>query len=133
MRKRSVLEAADAAAILAAAKAEAKKNGWNASIAVLDEAGHLLSIDRMDGAPVKSPDIAIEKARSAAYFRIPTKVFQDMSKDFPVITSLPYAMPLQGGVPIMAGNECVGAIGVSGMHPHEDEQVALAGVGALKA
>jgi len=130
MRMKPVLEAADAAKIMAAAKAEAAKNGWRVTIVIVDEGGTLMALERMDGAPLKSPDIATEKARTAALFRRPSKIFQDLVKDNPGMLGLP-VLPLQGGVPLMSGGECVGAIGVSGVQAHEDEQVAAAGAAAL--
>jgi glc operon protein GlcG len=131
MRMKPALEAADAAAILAAAKAEAQKQGWKVTIAIVDEGGALLALERLDGAPLKSPDIATEKARTAALFRRPSKAFQDLIKSRPEMLRLP-AFPVQGGVPVMAGAECVGGVGVSGVQSHEDEQVALAGAAAVK-
>jgi glc operon protein GlcG len=131
MRMKPMLEAADAAAIMAAAKAEAARNGWMVTIAVVDDAGMLLALERMDGALPKSPDIATDKARTAAQFRLSTKAFQDILKDRPEMVCMP-ALPVQGAVPVMVGNDCVGAVGVSGVQSHEDEQVAYAGAAALK-
>lgn len=131
MRMKPVLEAADAAAMMAAAKAEAGKNGWSVTIAIVDEAGVLLALERMDGAPPRSPDVAADKARTAAQFRRPSKAFQDILKERPEMARMP-VLPVQGGVPVMAGSDCVGAIGVSGAQSHEDEQVAFAGAAAIK-
>jgi glc operon protein GlcG len=126
------LEAADAAQMLAAAKAEAERQGWKVTIAIVDDGGALLALMRMDGAPVQSPIVATEKARSAALFRRPSKTDQDMVKVRPEMARLPGALPIQGGIPVMVQGECVGGIGVSGAQSHEDEQVALAGAGVVK-
>jgi len=86
----------------------------------------------MDGAPFKSPDIATAKARTSAFFRRPSKAFQDLIKERPEMAQLPEALPIQGGVPLLVGGECVGAVGVSGVQSHEDEQIAFAGAAVVK-
>ena len=131
MRMKPTLEEADAAAILAAAKAEAARHGWKVTIAIVDDGGALLALARLDGAPLKSPEVATEKARTAALFRRPSKAFQDILKERPEMLGMP-VLPVQGGVPVMVGSDCVGGVGVSGVQSHEDEQVAAAGAAAVK-
>jgi glc operon protein GlcG len=133
MRTKSTITAADAATILAACKIEAEKNQWKVSIAVVDDAGHLVHIERADGAPFQSPEIARRKAFTACAGKQPTKFFEDMVKERPAIALMPDRLPLQGGVPIIHNGECVGGIGVSGVKSHEDEIVAIAGLNALLA
>ena len=131
MRTKHALTAADAQKIVAACKAEAEKNKWNVSIAVVDEGGYLLHLERADGAPLPSPEIATGKARTAAIARTATKVLEDVAKDRPATLSFPGRMPVQGGVPLMYQGECLGGVGVSGVKSPEDEQVALAGSAVL--
>ena len=133
MRTKSTISASDAAIIIAAAKIEAEKNQWKVSIAVVDEAGYLVHLERADGAGLQSAQIAEMKARTAALGKAPTKVFEDMVKERPAIALMPNRLPVQGGVPISHEGDCVGGIGVSGVKSHEDEQVALAGLNALLA
>jgi glc operon protein GlcG len=131
MRDKPSLTAADAEAAVNACKAEAQKHKWNVSIAVLDEGGFLLALHRMDGAPPVSAEVAIGKARTAAMTRRPSKFFEDRVKERPGFASFPAGILIQGGLPIMHRGECVGAVGVSGVQSHEDEQIAQAGVNAL--
>jgi glc operon protein GlcG len=133
MRTKTILTAADAVTILAACKAEAAKNNWLVSIAVTDEAGYLLHLERMDNAPLPSAEIATLKARTAAIAKAPTKALEDVVKERPAVGLMPGRLPVQGGVPIMHNGECVGGIGVSGVKSHEDEIVAIAGRDALLA
>ena len=115
----------------AACKAEAAKNKWNVTIAVADDAGSLLYLERLDGAGPMTADVAAGKARTAAVTRRPTKFWEDRVKERPVFLKFPDNLPIQGGVPIVYQGECVGAIGVSGVQSHEDEQIASAGIAAL--
>jgi glc operon protein GlcG len=132
MRMKPSLTLADAREIIAAAKAEAEKNQWTVSIAVLDEGGLLLALERMDGAFPQSAEIAIKKGWTAAMVRLPTKAMEDMVKDRPALVGFPGQLRVQGGLPIKVGAECVGAVGVSGAASPQDEQVAAAGIAALK-
>ena len=116
----------------AAAEAEAVKNNWNVVIVVVDDGGHLVYLQRIDGTQTGSIDVAIGKARTAAAFKRPTKVFDDLAKTRPSIMSLGDATLLEGGVPIMAGGQLVGAVGVSGVTSQQDAQVAEAGIAALQ-
>jgi uncharacterized protein GlcG (DUF336 family) len=131
MRDRPCLTSADTAKIISACKAEAAKNKWNVSIAVLDEGGFLLEFHRMEGAPPISAEVAIGKAHTAAMTKRPSKFFEDRVKERPAFANFPAGILIQGGLPILHKGECVGAIGVSGVQSHEDEQVAQAGVDAV--
>jgi uncharacterized protein GlcG (DUF336 family) len=117
--------------MLAACEAEAAKNNWGVAIAILDEGGHLLGFQRMDGVGPIAAEVAIGKALASALTKRPSKFFEDRVKDRPAFITFPAGVLIQGAVPIMHQNECVGAIGVSGVQSHEDEQIALAGVQAL--
>jgi glc operon protein GlcG len=131
MRMKPCLTADDARRILVAARAEAEKNGWNVTIAVVDDGGVLVALERMDGAFPHSAEIATRKAWTAAMVRLPTKAMEDMVKDRPALVSFPGQLRVQGGLPIRHDGECVGAVGVSGVASHQDEQVAAAGIKAL--
>jgi len=132
MRTRHTLTGAGVQKMVAACKAEATKNKWNVSIAVVDDAGYLLYLERLDGARPVTAEVATEKATTAARTRRPTKFWDDRIKERPSFMKFPGLVPLQGGVPIMYQNECVGAIGVSGVQLPEDEQIANAGASALE-
>ncbi len=131
MRIKSCLTLADVTKILAACEAEALKNKWGVAVAIVDEGGHLLGFQRMDGAGPISAEVAIGKARTSALTRRPSKFFEDRVKERPAFVSFPAGVLIQGALPIMHQNECVGAVGVSGVASHEDEQIALAGINAL--
>ena len=131
MRQKFSLTSAEASAIVTAAKLEAVKNNWKVSIAVVDEGGYLIHLERMDGATLASPEIATMKARTAALSRVPTKFLEDVTKERTATIMFPGRLPVQGGLPILYEGECVGAVGVSGVKSPEDEQIASAGLGAL--
>jgi glc operon protein GlcG len=131
MRTKPCLTSADASRMMAACLAEAEENKWNVSVAILDEGGYLLAFQRMDGAPAISTEVALGKARTSALTKRPSKFFEDRVKERPAFASFPAGVLIQGGLPILHQNECVGAIGVSGVQSHEDEQVAQAGIKAL--
>ena len=131
MRNRPTLTAADVQKMVAACKSEATKNKWSVSIAVVDDAGYLLYLERLDGAGPVTAEVATEKAITSARTRRPSKFWEDRIKERPAFMKFPGVLPLQGGVPVMYQNECVGAIGVSGVQSHEDEQIANAGAAAL--
>ena len=131
MRNKMCLTASDAEKILAACKAEAEKNKWNVTIAVVDDAGCLVRLERLDGAVAQSTIIATAKAQTAAATRTPTKALEDIVKERPATVAFPGRVAVQGGLPIMYQGECVGGVGVSGAKSHEDEQVAGAGLKAL--
>jgi len=131
MRDKPCLTSADTAKAMAACKAEAEKNKWKVAIAIVDDGGYLLAFERMDGVAAISAEVAVGKARTSAMTRRPSKFFEDRVKERPAFANFPAGLLIQGGLPIMHKNECVGAIGVSGVASHEDEQVAQAGVATL--
>jgi glc operon protein GlcG len=129
---RTVLTLDAAKEIMAAAEAEAGKNSWAVSIAILDEGARLIMLQRMDGAPPASVDVCQAKGRSAALFKRPTKAFSDAVTGGRVaIMALPGAIPVEGGLPLMSGGQCVGAIGVSGVTSEQDAQIGAAGAALL--
>lgn len=132
MRTRPALTLSDCKKIAAAAEAEAVKNNWNVSVAILDDGGNVLHLFRMDGANRLTPEIAMRKARTSALTGRPSKSWEDRIKDGRLAMLAMPVTPVQGGVPIIVEGECVGAVGVSGVQSHEDEQIAAAGIAALK-
>lgn len=124
------LTAADAARITEAAEAKALAEGWNVVIAILDDGGHLISLKRMDGVQIGSIDVAQAKAKSAVFFKRPTKVFEDTMKGEggSRIATLPHAVGVEGGLPIFKDGIIVGSIGVSGVTSAQDGIIADAGV-----
>jgi glc operon protein GlcG len=133
MKTKSVLEFADIKAIAAAAEAEALKNNWAVSIAIVDDGGHLLSYQRLDGAAPISAHIAPAKARTAALGRRESKVYEDMINGGRVsfLSAPDLSGMLEGGVPIVKDGQCLGAVGVSGVKSNEDAQIAKAGIAAI--
>lgn len=132
--QKSVLTLSAAKKIAAAAEVEANKRNKSVVIAVVDDGGHLLVLNRLDDTQVASVDVGIGKARTAAIFRRPSKVFEDQIKNGRVAAlSLPGATPLQGGVPISYEGNVIGAIGVSGDAPQVDEDIAIAGAAVADA
>src|SRR6516164_9452448 len=114
--------------LVAAAEAEAKKLGATVVIAVVDDGGQLILLERLDDTQVASVEVGIGKARTAAIFRRPSKEFEDQTRSGRVAAlALPGATPLQGGVPITVDGKVIGAIGVSGNTPQEDEDIAKVG------
>ena len=133
MNTRPVLSLADIKRIAAAAEAEAAANHWIVTIAIVDDGGHLLWLQRLDGAAPISSHIAPGKARTAAVGRRESKVYEDMiNQGRSAFLSAPTLEGmLEGGVPIVAQGQCVGAVGVSGVKSSEDVQIAKAGIAAL--
>jgi len=120
--------------IAAAAEAEANRRHLTAVIVVVDDGGHPLLLHRLDNTQVASVEVGVGKARTAAIFRRPSKDFEDQIKDGRIAAlALPGATPLQGGIPIIVDGKVIGAIGVSGESPQEDEDVAKAGAAAAPA
>jgi glc operon protein GlcG len=120
--------------VIAAALAEAKsKNAPGAAIAVVDDGGNLIAAERLDNTFAAGANISIGKARTAALFKRPTKVFEEIiNKGRTAMTTLPDFTPLQGGVPIMMDGQVIGAVGVSGAaSAQQDEDLAIAGANAL--
>ncbi len=135
MKSKPTLTIEDTRAIAAAAEAEALKNGWAVTLAVVDDGGHLLWLQRLDGAAPISAEIAPAKARTAALGRRESKVYEDMINggrvsflSAPVLHGM-----LEGGVPVVVDGQVVGAVGVSGVKSTEDAQIARAGIAALNA
>jgi len=131
MRTKPCLTLEDCKKMIAACEAEARRNKWEVVIAILDDGGHLLMLERMDGATPANAEIAVQKGRSAAVSRRSTKMWEDRIKDGRISMLKMPVLPVQGGIPIVYQGECVGGIGVSGVQSHEDEQIALAGAAAL--
>ncbi|HYG54735.1 MAG TPA: heme-binding protein [Burkholderiales bacterium] len=132
MRKKAYLTMDDARRIAAACEAEAVKNKWGVAIAITDDGGHLLWLQRLDGARPTNADIAVRKAHHAAINRRPSKAREDLIlAGRPSLMMMP-GLPVQGGLPIMYEGECIGAIGVSGVLSEEDTQVAEAGLAVVK-
>lgn len=129
---RKALTLAEARKAVAAATAEAKANNWNVVIAVVDDAGYPLTVDRLDNTQRPSVDIAVGKARSAALFRRPSAALEEsINKGRTALLSAEGYIFMQGGVPIVVNGEVIGAVGVSGVRSDQDEQVATAGVKAI--
>jgi glc operon protein GlcG len=119
----------------AAAIAEARKNNWKMAVAIVDTGGYLVYFEKMQDTQTGSVDLAIEKARTAALFRRPTKVFQDgvaAGGEGLRLLRLTGAIPIDGGVPMIADGKVIGAVGASGGSGDQDGQVARAGAGASK-
>ena len=133
MKQKFELELADVKKIAAAAESEALKNNWPVTIAIVDDGGHLLWQQRLDGAAPISAHIAPAKARAAAVGRKDTKLFEDMiNNGRTAFLSAPYVDGLlEGGVVIAKDGQVLGAVGVSGVKASEDAQVAAAGIAAL--
>lgn len=126
------LTLADAKRVAAAAAQEAAANGWSVVIAVVDDAGLLVYLERLDGTQPASCDIAQHKARAAALFRRPTKALEEIVAGGRVaLLSLPNITPVEGGAPLLHEGQVVGAIGVSGVQSFQDGLVAKAGADAL--
>jgi uncharacterized protein GlcG (DUF336 family) len=121
--------------VAAATAAEARKNGWLMAIAVTEPSGDLVYFEKMDGTQFGSINIALGKARTAAKFKRPSKVFQDLiakGDNFTYLLGLEGATPVQGGLPIVVDGKIVGAVGVSGATGDQDTQCAVAGLESLK-
>jgi uncharacterized protein GlcG (DUF336 family) len=132
MKTRPELTLPDCERIAAAAVAEAQKHQWNVAIAILDDGGHLLHFLRMDGATPANAAIAVDKARTAALSRRTSGSWEERVKAGRIsMLKMPGILPVQGGVPILVEGTCIGAVGVSGVQSHEDEQIAQAGIDVL--
>jgi len=133
MKSKPVLDLADIKAIAAAAEAEALKNNWAVTIAIVDEGGHLLHLQRLDGAAPISAHLAPAKANTAAMGRRESKVYEDVINGGRTsFLSAPYIHGmLEGGVPILKDGQCLGAVGVSGVKSAEDAQIARAGIAVI--
>ena len=133
MNRKAVLSQAEVGQILTAARAEAQANQWAVTIVVVDDGGHPLALERLDGCAPGSAYIATEKARTSALGRRETKSYEDMvNAGRYAFLSAPLLTSLEGGVPIVFDDQVIGAIGVSGVKPGQDAQVAKAGAQCLK-
>ncbi len=133
MKTKTVLEFADIKAIAAGAEAEALKNNWAVSIAIVDDGGNLQWFQRLDGAAPISALIAPSKARTSAMGRRESKVYEDMINGgrASFLSAPGLEGMLEGGVPILKDGQCLGAVGVSGVKSSEDAQIAKAGIAAI--
>jgi glc operon protein GlcG len=133
MNSKSVLSQKEVSQILAAARSEAQVNRWDVSIAVVDDGGHLLALERLDGCAPIGAYIATEKARTSAIGRRESKGYEEMvNGGRSAFLSAPLVTSLEGGVPIIVDDQVIGAIGVSGVKADQDAQIAKAGAQALK-
>ena len=132
MKQKSVLTRDDVARILDHARAEAVTNQWAVTIAIVDDGGHPLALERLDGAAPVSAYIATEKARTSAMGRRPSGDYEEMIKaGRNAFLSAPLTAMLEGGVPIVVAGQVIGAVGVSGVKSSQDAQVANAGIASL--
>ncbi|MBC3348838.1 heme-binding protein [Pseudomonas sp. SWRI196] len=132
MLSKAVLSQTEVSKILAAARSEAETNHWAVSISVVDDGGHPLALERLDGCSPIAAYIAAEKARSAALGRRETKGYEDMvNGGRSAFLSAPLLTSLEGGVPVIVDGQVIGAVGVSGAKADQDAQVAKAGIAAL--
>src|SRR5262245_21240900 len=130
---KAVLTLEAAKRVGAAAEAAAMKRGATVVIVVVDDGGHVLFLERLNDTQVASVEVGIGKARTAAIFRRPSKEFEDQTRSGRVAAlALPGATPLQGGVPITVDGKVIGAIGVSGNTPQEDEDIAKVGAAVFR-
>jgi uncharacterized protein GlcG (DUF336 family) len=133
LASRKALTLAAAKQMASAAEAEARKNKWNVVIAVVDEGGHLIYLQRMDDTQLASVEIAQQKARTALMYKRPTKAMEDaVAGGRSVIMTLPGALPVEGGLPAIVDGRVIGAIGVSGVQSAQDAQIATAGLNTLQ-
>ncbi|MES2014979.1 MAG: heme-binding protein [Pseudomonadota bacterium] len=133
MHTKSVLSAIDVKKILVGAEAEALVNNWAVTIAIVDDGGHLLALQRLDGAAPLTAHIAPAKAHTSALGRRETKIYEDIINNgrTAFVTAPLVAGMLEGGVPIIVDGQVVGAVGVSGVKSEQDVQIAKAGIAAL--
>ena len=119
--------------IAAAADAEATRNNWKVVIVIVDDGGHLMHLQRSEDVQLGSLEIAQAKARTAAFYRRPTKAFADRlaNDNATALLSMPDVIPLEGGLPIIIDGRTIGAVGVSGVTSQQDAQIAQAGINAL--
>jgi glc operon protein GlcG len=134
MKQKPVLAHDDVVRILDHARAEAQSNQWAVTIAVVDDGGHPLALERLDGASPASAYIATEKARTAALGRRPSGAYEEMiNGGRTAFLSAPLAGMIEGGVPVVVDGQVIGAVGVSGVKSAQDAQVASAGIASLGA
>ena len=133
MKQKPVIAHDDVVRILSHARAEAQSNQWAVTIAIVDDGGHPLALERLDGASPASAYIATEKARTAAMGRRPSGAYEEMINGGRVsFLSAPLSGMLEGGVPIEVDGQVIGAVGVSGVKSAQDAQVASVGIASLR-
>ncbi|MNF76034.1 hypothetical protein D3C84_581310 [compost metagenome] len=133
MNRKAVLSQTEVSQILAAARTEAQSNQWAVTIVVVDDGGHPLALERLDGCAPGSAYIATEKARTSALGRRESKFYEDMvNGGRHAFLSAPLLTSLEGGVPIVFEGQVIGAVGVSGVKAEQDAQVATAGAQCVK-
>jgi uncharacterized protein GlcG (DUF336 family) len=132
MRTKYELTSDDVQKIANGSRRYAQERNWNVTIAIVDEGGFLLYLERLDGAGPFTAEIATEKARTAALGRRASGEFEESIKQRPALSTFPYVAMVRGGVPIVHEGQYVGGIGVSGRASDEDEQIANAGREALR-
>jgi uncharacterized protein GlcG (DUF336 family) len=131
METKKILGLSDAKRVAATAEAEAQRNNWDVVIAVVDDGGHLMYLQR-EKAQLGSIDVAVNKAKVALMFRRPTKFWEEMvAQGRQGYLAMPGMLPIEGGLPLISDGHVVGAIGISGVKSNEDAQIAKAGVAAL--
>ena len=127
------ITAEQAQAAMTAAEAHARQNGWVVAITIVENSGDLVMFKKATGTQYGSTQVAMNKARSAAMFRRPSKAFADQAASGSIVPlAVPGAMPIEGGVPIIVGGRQIGAIGVSGVQAQQDGQIAAAGAAAVR-
>lgn len=132
MKTKTALTLDDAKMIAAASEAEARNNNWPVVIAIVDDGAHLTYLLRLDNTQFGSVEVAMEKARAAIAFRRPTKVWEEYVAEGRLrYLGLPGTLPIEGGLPIVADGQFIGAVGVSGVRSYEDAQIAQAGLDAF--
>ena len=133
MKNKFTLESDDIKAVAKAAEAEAIQHNWAVCIAIVDDGGHLLWLQRLDGAAPISAHIAPAKAHTAALGRRETKIYEDIINGgrYSFLSAPTVEGMLEGGVPILKDGACLGAVGVSGVKSNEDAQIAKAGIAAI--
>ncbi|APV42403.1 glc operon protein GlcG [Pseudomonas frederiksbergensis] len=133
MKSKAVLSQTEVSQILAAARTEAQKNQWAVTIVIVDDGGHPLALERLDGCAPIGAYIATEKARTSALGRRESKGYEEMVNGGRyAFLSAPLLTSLEGGVPIIVDGQVIGAVGVSGVKAEQDAQVAKAGAQCLK-
>lgn len=133
MKSKPMLDNSDVAAMARECRVRALQNGWAVCIAIVDDGGYLMYLERLDGAALHTPEVATGKARTSATMQIPTGVLEDAVKDRSSILASRERTLLRGGVPILHDGHCLGGIGVAGVLGTQDEEVARIGADAFSA
>ncbi|WP_157219098.1 GlcG/HbpS family heme-binding protein [Flavisphingomonas formosensis] len=131
MKTKAILGPAELDEIMAAARAKAREIGVAATIAIVDDGGHVFRVERGDGAGVMTPTVAMAKARTAALMRAPSGALTARLKDEPELLRLTDYLPMPGGLPVRHDGACIGGIGISGGSAEQDVAIAEAGLAAL--